>query len=79
LGFDLSVMLQIRRMLNSLSDNRTEKIIGLCNRLGMDNILEKFGDLDFQGRSLIPMIKFPGTLALISYFIYSWLTSSAKH
>ncbi|MCJ7721169.1 NAD(P)/FAD-dependent oxidoreductase [Candidatus Bathyarchaeota archaeon] len=78
-GFDLSAMLKMRRMINSLSDNRTEKIIGLCNRLGIDDVLEKSGDLDFQGRSLIPMIKYPGTLAVISYFLYSWLTSSTKH
>ena len=77
-GFDLSAMLMMRRMLNSLSDNRTDKIIGLCNRLGIDETLEKFGDLDFQGRSLIPMIKYPGTIAVISYFLVSWLTSQKK-
>ena len=77
-GFDLSAMLMMRKMLNSLSDNRTDKIIGLCNRLGIDETLEKFGDLDFQGRSLIPMIKYPGTLAVISYFLVSWLTSPKK-
>ncbi len=77
-GFDLSAMLWMRRMLNSLSDNRTDKIIDLCNTFGIDKTLEKFGDLDFQGRSLIPMIKYPGTLAVISYFLYSWLTSTTK-
>ncbi|PVX25768.1 MAG: hypothetical protein CW691_03540 [Candidatus Bathyarchaeum sp.] len=77
-GFDLSAMLRMRKMLNSLSDNRTDKVIRLCNSLGMDETLEKFGDIDFQGRSLIPMIKYPGTLAVISYFFYSWLTSPTK-
>jgi digeranylgeranylglycerophospholipid reductase len=77
-GFDLSAMLWMRKMLNSLSDNRTDNIIGLCNRLGIDDTLEKFGDLDFQGRSLIPMIKYPGTLVVIGYFLVSWLTSPTK-
>ena len=77
-GFDLSAMFMMRKMLNSLSDNRTDEIIGLCNRLGIDETLEKFGDLDFQGRSLIPMIKYPSTLAVISYFLISWLTSPKK-
>ena len=77
-GFDLTAMLQMRKMLNSLSDNRTDKIIDLCNRLGINGVLEKFGDIDFQGRSLIPMIKYPGTLAVISYFLISWLTSPTK-
>ncbi len=77
-GFDLAAMLQMRKMLNNLSDSRTDKIIDWCNRLGIDDVLEKVGDIDFQGRSLIPMIKYPGALAVISYFIYSWLTSSKK-
>ena len=77
-GFDLSAMRMMRKMLNSLSDNRTDKLIDLCNRLGIDEALEKFGDLDFQGRSLIQMIKYPGTLAVISYFLFSWLTSPTR-
>jgi digeranylgeranylglycerophospholipid reductase len=77
-GFDLKAMLRMRKMLNSLSDSRADRIIGLCNRLGIDETLEKFGDLDFQGRSLIPMIKYPSTLAVISYFLVSWLTSPTR-
>ncbi|MCW4016961.1 MAG: NAD(P)/FAD-dependent oxidoreductase [Candidatus Bathyarchaeota archaeon] len=77
-GFDLSAMLMMRRMLNSLPDSRTDKVIDLCKRLGISETLKKFGDIDFQGRSLIPMMKYPGTLAVISYFLYSWLMSSTK-
>jgi digeranylgeranylglycerophospholipid reductase len=78
IGFDLAVMARMRRILNSLSDNRTDGIIDLCNRLGIDEVVEKFGDIDFQGRSLLPMIKHPGALAVIGYFIYSWLTSPTR-
>lgn len=77
-GFDLSAMLRMRRMLNSLSDKKTDKVIGLCSRFGIDGVLERFGDLDFQGRSLIPMVRYPGTLAVIGYFLVSWLTSSTR-
>jgi flavin-dependent dehydrogenase len=77
-GFDLQAMFRMRRILNSLSDSRTDKIIDLCNMLGIDEVLEKFGDLDFQGRSLFPMIRHPGTVAVISYFLFSYLTSSTK-
>jgi digeranylgeranylglycerophospholipid reductase len=78
LGFDLATMLRIRKILNSLSDNRTDTIIKLCDMLGVDKALEKFGDLDFQGRSLIPMVRYPGILIVIGYFLYSWLTSSIR-
>ncbi len=79
IGFDLAAMLRMRKMLNSMPDNRIDGMIDLCRKLGVDSVLEKFGDLDFQGRSLIPMIKHPGTLAVISYFLFSWLTSTTKN
>ena len=78
-GFDLAAMLRMRRMLDSLSDSRIDGMIDLCRKLGIDSVLEKVGDLDFQGRTLIPMIKYPGTLAVISYFLFSWLTSTTKN
>ena len=77
-GFDLAAMLRMRRMLNSLSDSRIDGMIDLCKKLGVDNVLERVGDLDFQGRTLIPMIKYPSALAVISYFLFSWLTSTTK-
>ncbi len=78
-GFDLAAMLRLRRMLNSLSDDRTDGLIDLAGRLGVDRVLEKVGDLDFQGRSIIPMLRYPGTLAVLLYFMFSWLTSSGKN
>jgi digeranylgeranylglycerophospholipid reductase len=77
-GFDLSAMLHMRKMLNSISDERTEKIIGLCNLLRIDETLEKYGDVDFQGWSLVSMIKYPGTLTVIGYFLISWLKSQIE-
>jgi digeranylgeranylglycerophospholipid reductase len=78
-GFDLATMLRMRRMLNSLSDSRIDGMIDLCTKLGVDSVLEKVGDLDSQGRSLIPMIKYPSTVVVISYFLFSWLTSTTKN
>jgi hypothetical protein len=68
----------MRRILNSLSDKKIDGAIDWCNRVEIDSLLERFGDLDFQGRSLIPMMKYPGTLAVIGYFVCSWLTSSKQ-
>jgi len=56
-GFDLTVMRQIRKLLNSLSDDKIDRIIDLSAKLGVNSVLEKVGDLDFQGKSLISMIK----------------------
>ena len=78
MGFELAAMLRMRRMLDSLSDRRLDGIIGLCRRLGVDSVLEKSADLDFQGRSLISVAKYPSTLAVIGYFLFSWLTSTKR-
>jgi len=75
-GFDLTVMRQIRKMLNRLSDKKVDKIIGLSAKFGVDDVLEEGGDLDFQGRSLISLIKHPEALVTMLYFMFSWLTSS---
>ena len=76
IGFDLAVMRQIRKLLNRLSDDKIDKIIDLCARLGIDSVLEEVGDLDFQGASLIRMIRHPSTLVITLYFIFSALTTS---
>ena len=75
LGFDLYVMHRLRQMLNKLSDKKTDNFIAFCKKMRLDATLQKHGDLDFQGKSLLPMMKYPGTLATISYFLYSYLTS----
>jgi digeranylgeranylglycerophospholipid reductase len=75
LDFDLSTMLKIRRILNRISDKKIDKIIRLCSKFKIDELLEKFGDLDFQGRSIIPMIKYPGTTIIVFYLLYSYLIS----
>jgi len=66
-------MRQTRKLLNRLSDRKIDKIIDLCGKLGVDNVLEEAGDLDFQGRSLIRMIKHPTALIVMLYFIFSSL------
>jgi len=73
IGFDLAVMRQARKLFNRLNDRKIDEIIGLCGKLGVDSVLEEVGDLDFQGRSLIRMIKRPTALIVMLYFIFSSL------
>ncbi|UCE29534.1 MAG: NAD(P)/FAD-dependent oxidoreductase [Candidatus Bathyarchaeota archaeon] len=76
IGFDLAVMRQIRKWLNRLSDDRIDRIIELCAKSGIDTVLEDVGDLDFQGTSLIRMIRRPLTLVVALYFAFSAFVSS---
>ena len=73
IGFDLAVMRQTRKLLNRLNDRKIDKIVDLCGKLGVDSVLEEAGDLDFQGRSLIRVIKHPTALIVALYFIFSSL------
>jgi len=73
MGFDLAVMRRTRKLLNRLSDDKIDKVIGLCAKLRVDSVLKEAGDPDFQGKSLIRMIKHPTTLVLMLYFIFSSL------
>jgi digeranylgeranylglycerophospholipid reductase len=77
-GFELSAMLRMRRMLNSISDKKLDNVVGLCNRFGIDKTLERFGNVDFQGRSIFPMLRNAGTLSVVGYFLFSWLTSPTR-
>jgi hypothetical protein len=41
----------------------------------VNRILEEVGDLDFQGKSLIRMVRHPGVLAVALYLLFSSLAS----
>lgn len=78
IGFDLAVMLQVRKLLNRLSDDKIDRMVDLCVRSEMETVLEQVGDLDFQGKSLIRMIRRPATLVPALYSIISALISSIQ-
>jgi len=68
IGFDMTVMRQIRLMLNRLSDSQLDRIISLCTQLHLDESLRKVEDIDFQGKGIMPLLKKPAawTIALYS-------------
>ena len=76
IGFELAMMRQVRRILNRLSDEKIDKVIELCTKLEVKRLLEEFGDMDFQGRSLMRIIRHPTALMVAVYLIFSSLTSS---
>ena len=78
LGLDMMVMRQARKLLNRLTDERIDKIIRLCAKLGVDKSLEEVRDLDFQGKLLISLIRRPATSVAALYFLLSSLTSPTR-
>lgn len=78
IGFELSVMRQLRKRLNRLSDGQMDKIIGLCSRFGVAEALEDAGDVDYEGSSLVRMIPYPAIPVLALYFVVCSFTSSGS-
>ena len=77
IGFDLTVMRQLRKLLDRISDDKMDKTVSLWSKLGVNKVLEEVGDLDFQGKSLIHMTRHPNVLAVALYSLFSSLTSMA--
>ena len=69
INFDMTVMKQIRAMLNNLSDHELDWMIRLCSRSEVSESLQKVRDIDFQGRALLPILRSsPRAWAVFFYF-----------
>ena len=73
LGFDVKTMLRMRRMLDALSDAQMDKVIDLCGKFKLDKTLLSCGDIDFQGRSFLHVMRSPRVIVALSYFFYAYL------
>ncbi|NWG11328.1 NAD(P)/FAD-dependent oxidoreductase [Candidatus Bathyarchaeota archaeon] len=76
LGFDVNVMLRIRKMLDAMSDQKIDDAISLCKKLKLDETLQSFEDIDFQGQSLLRLLRSPKMFAVLSYFFLLYLTAN---
>jgi digeranylgeranylglycerophospholipid reductase len=76
LGFDTKVMLGIRRMLDTMSDDRLDKAISLCKKLNLDKSFQNVKDIDFQGHSILSLLPNPRMLAALFYFFFLFLSAN---
>ena len=74
LGFEFKVMLRLRKMLDRLSDRRIDKLFEFCIKTGLNETLEKVGDIDWQGRTLLRAALNPKGLIPLLYLVWSALT-----
>ena len=75
IGFDMSAMRRIRLMLNRLSDKRLDGMIRLCSQLRVDEKLRELGDIDFQGKATLQLLKSPSAWTIMMYSLVSSLVS----
>jgi len=76
LGFDMNVMLKIRRTLDAMSDEKLDDVISLCTRLNLDKTLRNVKEIDFQGHSLLRLLRSPRMLTALLYFFLLYLSAN---
>ncbi len=77
LGFDFSVMLRLRRFLNSLSDEKVDEMLRVCGKLGVDKALSNQDEIDFQGKMMLRAVGNPSMMAALAYFAMLYLSANA--
>jgi digeranylgeranylglycerophospholipid reductase len=69
ISFDMAVMKRLRLMLSGFTDKQIDHLVAFCSQLGLGESLRGFGDTDFQGTSLVWMLRSPRFLATALYFL----------
>jgi geranylgeranyl reductase family protein len=76
MSFDFSVMLRLRRFLDSLSDEKLDEMLRVCSKLGVDKALSGVDEIDFQGRMMLKAVEKPSMLAALAYFVMLHLSAN---
>lgn len=76
LGFDFRVMLQVRKFLDSLSDEKLDHAINFFNKIGVDKALSDVEEIDFQGRLFLQLLMKPAAIGAIAYFLLLYLSTN---
>jgi digeranylgeranylglycerophospholipid reductase len=76
LSFDFSVMLRLRRFLDSLSDEKLDEVLRVCGKLGVDSALSGVDEIDFQGKLLLKLVGKPSIVAALAYFVMLYLSAN---
>jgi geranylgeranyl reductase family protein len=76
LNFDFSVMLRLRRFLDSLSDEKMDEVLRFCRRMGVDKALSDVNEIDFQGKLMLKVLGKPSMLVAMAYFAMLYLSAN---
>jgi len=69
-GFDMRIMLEIRRILDRLPDRKLDEAVSLCTEFGLDKAFSRVDDIDFQGQSLLRILSNPRIFAALMGFFF---------
>jgi hypothetical protein len=66
----------MRKFLDALSDERVDKALRFCTRLGLNKALHNVEEIDFQGQTLLKILKKPVVFAALAYFFMLYLSAN---
>lgn len=69
LGFDMKIMLRARQTLDSFSDGEIDRALNFAKRIKLDASFRNIEEIDFQGRTLLTMLKKPASYAMFAYML----------
>jgi geranylgeranyl reductase family protein len=75
-GFDVGVMLRMRKFLSALSDKQLDAALRFCARIGVDKAFRNVEEIDFQGRTILTVLKKPAMWAALAYFFVLYLAAN---
>jgi len=73
LGFDFDVMLRARKAVDSFSDEKIDRALRFASKVGFDKSLRDVDEIDFQGRTLLGMVRKPAAYATLAYLLGLYL------
>ena len=76
LHFDFSVMLRLRRFLDSLSDEKLDEVLRVCGKMGVGKALRDVDEIDFQGKLMLKVLTKPSMIAATAYFAMIYLSAN---
>ncbi|MFW6111017.1 MAG: NAD(P)/FAD-dependent oxidoreductase [Thermoproteota archaeon] len=76
LGAEIRVMLLIRKILDTLPNEKLDKIFSFSKKMELNNTLKDFKNVDFQAHSLLHLLYDPRLLATLLYSFLSYLSAN---
>ena len=74
LGFDFNAMLKARRLINSFSDQKIDRVMRFAQKVEFAKALQDVDEIDFQGRTLLGIIRKPAAYATFAYLLWLYLS-----
>jgi digeranylgeranylglycerophospholipid reductase len=78
LGFDVDFMLKARQAIDSFSDEKLDWAMKFATKVGFGKALKDVDEIDFQGRTLLSMLRKPAAYATLAYLLALYLPEAFR-